>query len=74
MRRGDDYIIWIDGVEMYNTTFGIGLPLYGPTNEAYYINKDHADAEYSVCRMWNRGLSDAEILHNYNAQRTRFGK
>jgi hypothetical protein len=74
VRRGDDYIIWIDGVERYNTTFGIGLPLMGSTSQNYYVNMDHADTEFSICRMWNRGLSDAEILLNYNAQRTRFGK
>ena len=74
MRRGNDYIIWIDGVERYNTTFGTGLDLYGANNQAYYINATSHNADYAVARIWNRGLSDAEILHNYNAQRSRFGK
>jgi hypothetical protein len=73
MRRGNDFIIWIDGAEKHNSTFGTGLPLYDVT-EPWYINTNRHDADYAVARIWNRGLSDAEILHNFNAQRGRFGK
>jgi len=73
MRRGNDFIIWIDGAQKYNTTFGTGLPLYNVT-ENWYINTNRHDADYSVARIWNRGLTDAEILQNFNAQRGRFGK
>jgi len=74
MRRGDDYIIWIDGVERYNTTYGIGWELWGATNQNWDVNSGTHDADYAVARIWNRGLSDDEILHNFNAQRSRFGK
>jgi hypothetical protein len=74
MRRNSNYIIWIDGVERYNTTWGIGLSLYGANNQIWDVNSGSHDADYAVARIWNRGLSDAEILHNFNAQRARFGK
>jgi len=74
MRRNNNFIIWIDGTQKYNTTFGTGLDLYGATNENWYINTNRHNADYAVARIWNRGLTDAEILQNFNAQRERFGK
>ena len=74
MRRSDRYIIWIDGTEKYDNAFGAGLALYGANNEGYYVNATTHNADYAVARIWNRGLSDDEILHNFNAQRSRFGK
>ena len=74
MRRDNRYIIWIDGVQKYDTTFGTGLELYGATSGAYYINSTSHNADYAVARIWNRGLSNDEILHNFNAQRARFKK
>ena len=73
MRRGNDYIIWIDGAQVYNSTYGTGLTLYGANNQSWDINSGSHNADYAVARIWNRGLSDAEILHNYNDQRSRFG-
>jgi hypothetical protein len=29
--------------------------------------------DFSICRMYNRALSDQEVLQNYNAQKSRFG-
>jgi hypothetical protein len=74
MRRDNRYIIWIDGVQKYDTTFGTGLELYGATSGGYYINSTSHNADYAVARIWNRGLSNDEILHNFNAQRARFKK
>ena len=74
MRRGGRFIIWIDGVEKYNADFGTSLYLYGATNENWYINTNRHNAKYGVCRIWNRGLSDDEILQNFNAQRSMYGK
>jgi hypothetical protein len=73
MRRGNDYIIWIDGAQLYNTTWGTGLELYGANNQAWTINTSRHNAEYSVCRIYNRGLTDAEIKQNYNIGRDKFG-
>ena len=74
MRRDNRYIIWIDGTEKYNNAFGAGLELYGANNQGYTVNATSHDADYGIARMWNRGLSDDEILHNFNAQRARFKK
>jgi hypothetical protein len=73
MRRGNDYIIWIDGAQVYNTNWGTGLELYGANNQAWTINTNRHNAEYSVCRIYNRGLTDAEIKQNYNIGRDKFG-
>ena len=44
-----------------------------PNNENWYINTNRHNAKYGVCRIWKRGLTDDEILQNFNAQRNRFG-
>tara|TARA_R110000787_G_scaffold192469_1_gene304043 strand:+ start:493 stop:2064 length:1572 start_codon:yes stop_codon:yes gene_type:complete len=65
IRRNNKYIIWIDGVEMYNTTYGTGLALWDPT-ETYYISTTrHTNVDFAACRVYDKGLSDSEILQNY---------
>lgn len=73
MRRGNDYIIWIDGVEMYNTTFGSGLNLYDPTGDYYISNNSHSNVKISSAKIYNRGLTNNEIIQNFNSGRQRFG-
>ena len=72
-RRNNRFIMWIDGVEKHNSTFGTGLSLYD-VNSAWYISSsNHTDVDITCNRIYNRGLSDSEILQNYNAQKNRFG-
>jgi hypothetical protein len=73
MRRGNDYIIWIDGVEMYNTTFGSGLNLYDPTGSYYISDNSHTNVRIASAKIYNRGLTNAEIVQNFNSGRQRFG-
>jgi hypothetical protein len=73
MRRGNDYIIWIDGVEMYNATFGSGLNLYDPTGSYYVSDNTHTNVRIASAKIYNRGLTNAEITQNFNAGRQRFG-
>jgi hypothetical protein len=73
MRRGNDYIIWIDGVEMYNGTFGSGLNLYDPTGTYYISDSSHTNVRIGRAKIYNRGLTNAEIIQNFNAGRQRFG-
>ena len=74
MRRGNDYIFWIDGVEKYNGSYGSGHALWAPNSQAWYIQESaRHDNEYSILKIYDRGLTDAEILYNYNSQRGRFG-
>ena len=73
MRRGNDYIIWINGVEMYNTTFGSGLNLYDPTGSYYISNPSHSNVRIGSVKIYNRGITNEEIRQNFNAGRQRFG-
>lgn len=73
MRRGNDFIIWIDGVEMYNGTFGSGLSLYDPTGTYYISNNSHSNIRIASAKIYNRGLTNEEIVQNFNAGRQRFG-
>lgn len=48
------------------------------TTSNYTIGKSNANARYidgkiSICLIYNRMLTDAEILQNYNATKSRFG-
>lgn len=73
MRRNDRYIIWIDGTEMYNGSFGSGLQLYDPSGTWYISASSHPNIKVASARVYNRGLSDNDILQNYKATKTRFG-
>ena len=76
-RRSGNFILRIDGVEKYNTAWNSGLSLWGAgsgTVEAWGINSESAhDVELSVAKIYNRGLTDAEILNNYHSQKGRYG-
>ena len=73
MRRGNDYIIWIDGVEMYNSTFGSGLSLYDPTGSYTISDGTHSNVRIASVKIYNRGLTNEEIIQNFNSGRQRFG-
>ena len=73
VRRDNRFIIWIDGVERYNTAYGTGYDLFNPGETWYISTTRQTNLDISICRIYNRGLSDNEILQNFNAQKTRFG-
>ena len=72
-RRDNRYIIWIDGVEVYNSTFGSGLLLYDPIGSWNISDSAHPNIKVAIARMYNIGLTDIEILQNFNADKSRFG-
>jgi hypothetical protein len=72
-RRDNRYIIWIDGVEVYNGDFGSGLSLYDAVGYWSISNPSHPNIKVAISRVYNRGLSNSEILQNYNANKSRFG-
>lgn len=73
MRRGNNYIMWIDGVEMYNSTFGSGLILHDPYGTYYMSTGTHTNVRIASAKIYNRGLTNEEIIQNFNAGRQRFG-
>ena len=55
----------------------VGAPISSYTGDTY-IGKDdflarYLDGNVGAVRLYNRALSAAEILQNYNAQKSRFG-
>jgi hypothetical protein len=74
MRRGDRYIIWLNGVEVYNTGFGEGLQLYDTMGGLLISDPDHSLIRIGSARIYNRGLTDFELLQNYDAHKNRFGR
>lgn len=73
MRRNNRYIMWIDGVEVYNTDFGTGLTLYSTSGDWYISTASHSSIDVAVARIYNRGLSDNELRQNFNATRNKYG-
>lgn len=73
MRRDNRYIIWIDGVEMYNTSYGTGYSLYDAVGTWTISDPDHSNIKVASARVYNRGLTDRELLQNYNNSKSRFG-
>ena len=73
LRRDNRFIMWIDGVERSNTAFGAGLSLWD-TSATWFISTNlHPNLNITICRIYNRGLSDTEIIQNFNSQKSRFG-
>ena len=73
MRRNNRYIIWIDGVEMYNTDWGTGLSFFNNTNDWNLSTNSHPSMIIATARIYNRGLTDAELTQNFNATRSIYG-
>jgi hypothetical protein len=73
VRRDNRYIIWIDGVERYNGDFGTGLSLYDAVGSWSVSDPSHSNIKVAICRIYNRGLTDVELLKNWNSNKTRFG-
>ena len=73
VRRDNRFIIWIDGVERYNGDFGSGMSLYDAVGSWSISDNSHPNVKVAIARMYNRGLTDQELLQNYNTQKTRFG-
>lgn len=72
MRRNDRYIIWIDGVEMYNTNFGSGNDLWELYNTWQLSAPTHPNIKIAEVRIYNRGLTDSELTQNFSATKYRF--
>jgi hypothetical protein len=64
-RRDNRFIIWVDGVERYNTTYGSGYALFNPGETWYLSTSRQTNVDFSTCRIYDKGLSDNEILQNY---------
>ena len=73
MRRNNNFIIWIDGIEMYNTNWGTGLSFYNNSGTWYLSAAGHPSVNIATARIYNRGLSDSELIQNFNATRSIYG-
>ena len=51
----------------------ITLGVYGHHNGTTFSSGEKFTGRIGAARIYNRALSDAEILQNYNADKTRFG-
>lgn len=72
MRRNNRFIIWVNGVERHNSTFGTGLDLYNVGDTYYFAGSRHPDLQIAKSRIWDRGLSDSEIKQLYNSDKSHF--
>jgi hypothetical protein len=58
---------------MYNSTFGSGLILYDPYGTYYMSDSSHSNVRIGSAKIYNRGLTNEEIIQNFNSGRQRFG-
>ena len=81
VRSGNNLSSYINGnlkgTNVINTSNGVGsvtntirMGMASPTSEGYSW---HANANVSTARMYNKALSQSEVLQNYNAQKGRYG-
>ena len=52
----------------------VTLGVYGYHNGTTFSSGEKFSGRIAIARIYNRALSDAEILQNFNADKTRFGK
>jgi hypothetical protein len=75
--NGTDFILYINAVQSAITTVaGQTLNIGGALIMNLGRNTGGAaltKGNLAIARVYNRGLSDSEILQNYNAQKSRFG-
>ena len=66
--------IYVNGVQVNSATYtgtiatNTGGPRIGAHSSGYYL-----DGEIAVSRVYNKALTAAEVLQNFNAQKSRFG-
>jgi len=70
--------IWINGenksgVGEFTDNFIAGDNLSTPITIMKRGTSDYAEGESSIIKIYNRALSDQEVLQNYNATKSRFG-
>jgi hypothetical protein len=63
---------WLNGSQVAtsgNTTTGNGATLYVGSNGFFELFK----GKFASLYIYNRALTDLELVQNYNAQKSRFG-
>ena len=71
-------VIYRNAVAINSSAAITGTLRQGTNGFGYYLGSTQAVGEfflgrYSVCRMYNRALSAAEVLQNFDSSRGRFG-
>ena len=65
---------WIDGVLKQNHDYNSSWHLRDYTGSTFYVSAaGHTNVNIAIARIYNRGLENDEVLHNFNIQRDRFG-
>jgi hypothetical protein len=64
---GDFSLALNDNITYNNTTWTIGCQPQGGSFQRFY------DGKIAIARIYDIGLSPAQILHNYNTEKSRFG-
>ncbi len=57
-----------------NVNSGHGRGSNGYTLGSYYDAVNVYKGSYGIFKYYNRNLSDAEVMQNFNSERNRFGK
>jgi len=74
--NGSQYDIWVDGNKLTTYSISSGHAPLQPLN-SFRIGHNHStyyfDGKIPVTRMYNRGLTDQEILNNFHALKGRYG-
>lgn len=77
-KSGSTYKTWYQGTQYVNNTGGANNIAVTNVNWRIGCDVNSTNAEaltgtIYLIRMWNRALSDSEILYNFNSEKQRFG-
>ena len=65
---------WIDGVLKTDHAYNSSWYLRDYTGSSFTVSAaGHTNVNIAIARIYNRGLENDEVLHNFNIQRDRFG-
>lgn len=72
-RSGNVYTLYINGASIGSFTSTVGFFAGSKTIGANYNNTDHWNGRIAVTLAYQRALTAAEILQNYNFHKSRYG-
>jgi len=77
---GDNMVIYLNGVLSANSSTTNATGTLGSLSDPFYIGQsgyiaasERFDGSIGPMQIYNRALSSSEVLHNYNALKSRFG-
>jgi hypothetical protein len=71
----ENAILYLNGVQIASNNYSLGVGRIGSTFRigSFDGGSYHLNGKIAIAQVYNRALTQAEVIRNYDAQKTRFG-